>query len=142
MDHPSGYWPLIEQMTNEGFLNIQDIQTFFVENKPFDEFQNFVTDSYCVFMKQQLMEKEINMSIQKAKIHEDILAVNTEIDELELMIQTVTDVRDALKKKRKSVLKECKQYVDAAKECSGYRKRIRDIEESQNLKRIFNSVEK
>ena len=101
MDNPSGYWPLIEQMTNEGFLNIQDIQTFFVENKPFDEFQNFVTDSYCVFMKQQLMEKEINMSIQKAKIHEDILAVNTEIDELELMIQTVTDVRDALKKKER-----------------------------------------
>ena len=138
----SGYWPLIEQMTNDGFVNIQDIETFFVENKSFAEFQDFVTDSYCLFMKQQLMEKEIDLNVQKAKINDEILEVNTEIDELELMIQAVTEVRDTLTKKRARVLKECEQYNDSIRECSSYRKRIKDIEESQLFKRIFNSVEK
>ena len=132
-------WPLIEQMTNAGFI---DIETFFDESKTCTEFQDFVKDSYCLFIKQQLMEKEINMRIQKAKIYEDILEVNTEIDELELMIQSVTDIRDALTKKRSRVLKECEQYIDSVKEFSGYRKRIKDIEESQLSKRFFNSVEK
>ena len=126
-------------MTNAGFI---DIETFFEECKTFTEFQDFVKDSYCLFMKQQLMEKEINLRIQKAKIYEDILEVNTEIDELELMIQSVTDIRDALTKKRSRVLKECEQYIDSVKEFSGYRKRIKDIEESQLSKRFFNSVEK
>ena len=79
---------------------------------------------------------------QKAKIYEDILEVNTEIDGLELMIQSVTDIRDALTKKRSRVLKECEQYIDSVKEISGCRKRIKDIEESQLSKSFLDSVEK
>ena len=111
------YWTVIQKLLKESFITTQQIDLFFVQNKTLTEFQDFVKDAYCLFLKQQLMEKEIYLSIQKVKIDHDIFRVNKEIDRLDWT------------KKRDSVLKEYEEYLRSIEECSRCHKMINRIQD-------------